>query len=97
MLAANMRGWDYEEIYSAILAAGHAGWTFEQVFREVTRLILIADSGPADLRAKAAKPVLAAPTGAEVNARGKELVLEALRQTKGFQNRQDGDAEAGVA
>jgi hypothetical protein len=85
LLAVNMRGWDYEEIYGAIIAAGHAGWSFDQVYREVTRMILIDDEAPASLRHKAAKPTLAAPTGAAVNTRGKELVMEAYRQTKGAQ------------
>ena len=81
LLAANTRGWDYEEIYAAIIAAGHAGWTFDQVYREVTRLILIDDATPASLRHKAAKPTVAPPTGPEVNTRGKEMAMEEYRKT----------------
>jgi len=89
VLAAEMRpDWDYRETGQAVFACSQAGWSPEQIYREAFRLLLIADSGPADLRHKAAKPTLGS-TGAEVNQRGKELALEAYRQTKGAQHCDD--------
>ena len=53
MLAAEMRGWAYEDIYSALIACHDAGWGDEQIYRETFRLLLLEDSGPADLRVMA--------------------------------------------
>jgi hypothetical protein len=53
-LATIMRGWDYDETLTAMLAAKTAGWDFGRVFREVARLLLLDDTGPASLRHAAA-------------------------------------------
>lgn len=89
MLAAEMRAdWDYEDIRQALIACSKAGWDDTRIYRETFRLLLIADSGPGDLRAMAAKPSIGS-TGAEVNSRGKELAMQALRQATGAQDRQE--------
>jgi hypothetical protein len=56
MLAAAMRGWDYEEIRAAIIAASQAGWDDERIYRETFRLLLIEDGCPADLRLASRRP-----------------------------------------
>lgn len=53
ILAAAMRGWDYDEIRAAILGASQAGWSDDRIYREVFRLLLLEDASPADLRAAA--------------------------------------------
>lgn len=50
MLAAAMRGWNYEEIRAAIIAASQAGWDDDRIYRETFRLLLTGDATPADLR-----------------------------------------------
>jgi len=57
MLAAAMRGWDYEEIRAAILAASQAGWDDERIYRETFRLLLLGDGTPSDLRHAARNPL----------------------------------------
>jgi hypothetical protein len=57
MLAAAMRGWDYEEIRAAIIAASQAGWDSERIYRETFRLLLIGDATPADLRQASRNPL----------------------------------------
>lgn len=42
--------WDRDRTWSALLAARAAGWSFARTLREVTRLLLIEDSRPDDLR-----------------------------------------------
>ena len=57
MLAAEMRAdWDYEDIRQALIACSKAGWDDHRIYRETFRLLLMADSGPADLRAMAGRP-----------------------------------------
>lgn len=55
-LAAAMRGWDYEEIRTAILAASQAGWETDRIYRETFRLLLLGDATPADLRQASRNP-----------------------------------------
>ena len=52
-LAAEMRGWDYEEIRAGLIACSTAGWTDERIYREMFRLLLLEDAAPADLRVMA--------------------------------------------
>lgn len=61
MLASEMRAdWDYEDIHQALIACSDAGWDDIRIYREVFRLLLIADSSPDDLRAMARRPARAA-------------------------------------
>ena len=57
MLAAAMRGWDYEEIRAAIMAASQAGWDDTRIYRETFRLLLVKDGCPADLRQASRSPI----------------------------------------
>jgi hypothetical protein len=56
VLAAAMRGWDYEDIRTAIIAAHAAGWEDDRIYRETFRLLLREDASPADLRQAARNP-----------------------------------------
>jgi hypothetical protein len=50
-LAVAMRpDWDRDATWNGLLAAHAAGWTPTRMLREVTRLVLIGDSTPTDLR-----------------------------------------------
>ena len=53
MLAAEMRGWAYDDIYSALIACHEAGWDDLRIYRETFRLLQLEDSSPADLRVMA--------------------------------------------
>lgn len=59
-LAEEMRGWGYEDTLGALKACSDAGWDDIRIYREVFRLLLIADSSPDDLRAMARRPARAA-------------------------------------
>jgi hypothetical protein len=62
MLAATMRDdWPYDEIRAALIACSEAGWTAERIYRETFRLLLLADSGPKDLRMAARNPLRPVP------------------------------------
>jgi len=76
MLAAEMRAdWDYEDIRQALIACSKAGWDDIRIYRETFRLLLIADSGPGDLRALAGRP---ARTGGGMSEETRQA-LEAAR------------------
>ena len=62
-LAAEMRGWDYEEIRAGLIACSTAGWTDERIYREIFRLLLLEDAAPADLRVMARDPTKRLPAG----------------------------------
>lgn len=87
-LAAEARGgeWTYKATADALLACSNANWPAERIYRETFRLLLVADSGPDDLRKLAAKPTIGS-AGPEISARGKARVMRALEQTEGYQER----------
>ncbi len=92
-LAAAMRGWDYEEIRTAIIAASQAGWDIDRIYRETFRLLLLEDATPADLRQASRNPfqrdTAAAADGRTAAAKAREL-YPALRH-------QDHDPQDGAA
>jgi hypothetical protein len=50
-LAVAMRpDWDEEETWQAVRATHDAAWPWKRTLQETTRLLLTADSSPADLR-----------------------------------------------
>jgi len=74
--AAAARGWDPDELMSAMLAARHAGWDFDAVYREVSRLLMRRDGDPAALRHAARHPTRREETaayGPAAAARAREL------------------------
>lgn len=79
MLAAAMRGWDYEEIRTAILAASTAGWDIDRIYRETFRLLLLEDATPADLRQASRNPLRPAPGRGDGLSDETRSALEALR------------------
>lgn len=87
-LAVAMReDWDSERTWNALLAAHAAGWTFPRALREVTRLLLIEDSSPADLRVAAGETRSAAPGSLPDDLRAQvlaasEAATEAMRQQR---------------
>lgn len=50
LAVASRPDWDREKTWNALLAAHAAGWPFARALREITRLLLIEDSSPDDLR-----------------------------------------------
>lgn len=56
-LAAEMRGWDYDDIRQAIIACSTAGWDDRRIYRETFRLLLREDATPDDLRLASRDPV----------------------------------------
>lgn len=61
-LAVAMReDWDKDQTWSALHAAHDAGWTPGRMLREITRLLLIEDSSPGDLRIVAGETRTAPP------------------------------------
>lgn len=108
-LAQAMRGWPYDDIRQAVIAASQAGWSAGRIYREVFRLLLTEDSGPADLRAAARSPVSRlGPRGSGVprdpqvvslveQAKRAADAATAAQQAQARGARRDGDPEGGEA
>jgi hypothetical protein len=96
MLAASMRdGWDYEDTRQALIACHDAGWTDERIYRETFRLLLLADSGPADLRQRARDPRNAGrPPGEGTFGRGLASVREAYENRRPILSAKPGPGDA---
>lgn len=92
LACASREDWNRDETWSAILAAKHAGWPFARIVREITRLLLIDDSGPRELRFAAGETRTTAPGTLPEDLRAQALAAcedasEAIRQ-----QRRDGSA-----
>ena len=78
-LAEQMRGWPYEETRASLIAASQAGWDTERIYREMFRLLLREDAGPADLRQASRNPLRPVPAAGDGTLeRGLAAAREAL-------------------
>lgn len=74
--------WDREATWQAIHAAHDAGWTWERTVKRTVALMFREGSHPAEIRDEARATRAAAPSGADVYARGGRLWRDALENRK---------------